>query len=44
MLLYLMLGNLSNSQKSYFLRKRIADEETLAAKEVAFVEKNHPLI
>ena len=37
-----MPRNLSNSQKSSFLRKRISDAETLAAKEVTFVEKNYP--
>ena len=43
MLISLMLGNLRNSQKSSFLRKRIADVENLAAKEVAFVKKYYPL-
>ena len=41
--LYPMPRNLSNSQKASFLRKRISDTETLAAKEVTFVEKNYPL-
>ena len=41
--LYPMPRNLSKSQKASFLRKRISDTETLAAKEVTFVEKNYPL-
>ena len=38
-----MPRTLSNSQKASFLRRRISDTETVAAKEITFVEKNYPL-
>ena len=41
--LYPMPRTLSNSQKASFLRRRISDTETVAAKEITFVEKNYPL-
>ena len=41
--LYPMPRNLNNSQKASFIRRRISDTETLAAKEVTFVEKSYPL-
>ena len=41
--LYPMPRTLSNSQKASFLRRRILDTETVAAKEITFVEKNYPL-
>ena len=38
-----MPRTLSNSQKASFRRRRISDTETVAAKEITFVEKNYPL-